>query len=195
MASVLAVHSVGNSLVRFLDLSFPGRFGDTEVECAFRLVSSGEMTAAATQDLNNTLTLYLYRVTVDEHFRNAAPGNGNAPLPLDLHFLLTVWSNSAVNEQSVIAWAMRQFHYNAILDLSLLSEEGGWRPGDTVQLMPAELSNEDMMRIWDALEPPYRLSVSYIARVVRIDPDGPQPDALPAAAMRFSSNHRREDNQ
>ena len=27
------------------------------------------------------------------------------------------------------------------------------------------------MRIWDALEPPYHLSVSYIARVVRIDLD------------------------
>jgi hypothetical protein len=27
------------------------------------------------------------------------------------------------------------------------------------------------MRIWDALEPDYRLSLSYIARVVRIDPD------------------------
>jgi hypothetical protein len=26
------------------------------------------------------------------------------------------------------------------------------------------------MRIWDTLEPDYRLSLSYIARVVRIDP-------------------------
>jgi len=33
----------------------------------------------------------------------------------------------------------------------------------------ADLSLEDILRIWDALGPKYRLSVAYLARVVRID--------------------------
>jgi hypothetical protein len=40
------------------------------------------------------------------------------------------------------------------------------------------------MRIWDTLEPNYRLSLSYIARVVRIDPDE-DSDQRPVVAMRF----------
>ena len=41
------------------------------------------------------------------------------------------------------------------------------------------------MRIWDALIPPYRLSVSYIARMVRIDSER-IPDGLPVVASRLS---------
>jgi hypothetical protein len=40
------------------------------------------------------------------------------------------------------------------------------------------------MRIWDALEPPYRLSVSYVARVIRVDTD-PVPVGQPVVAARF----------
>ena len=50
----------------------------------------------------------------------------------------------------------------------------------------AELTTEDVMRIWDALDPAYRISVSYVARVVRLDPDqdtGPLP---PVVAARFA---------
>lgn len=70
-----------------------------------------------------------------------------------------------------MAWAMRALHRSPVLDLSVLSEDGGWRRDESVHVLPAELSTEDVMRIWDALEPPYRLSASYVARVVRLDPD------------------------
>jgi hypothetical protein len=91
------------------------------------------------------------------------------PLAVDLHFLITVWSESAAIEQTLCAWAMSQLHQHPIMDVSSLTEEGGWRNDDVVQIIPAELSNEDLMRIWDALAPDYRLSLSYIARVIRID--------------------------
>jgi len=50
--------------------------------------------------------------------------------------------------------------------------------------MPADLSLEDILRIWDELGPKYRLSVAYIARVVRID-RGITPGPL-VLATRFS---------
>ena len=52
---------------------------------------------------------------------------------------------------------------------SLLTPEGGWADGDSVQLIPEELRLEDVMRVWDALEPSYRLSACYVARVVPVD--------------------------
>jgi hypothetical protein len=66
-----------------------------------------------------------------------------------------------------------------------LSPEAGWGANEVIQVIPAELSNEDVMRIWDALDPPYRLSVSYIARLVRLDPDAPQ-SGRPVVATRLA---------
>ena len=57
-------------------------------------------------------------------------------------------------------------------------------PGDRIQLVPEEMSVENMMRIWDAITPPYRLSFPYTARIVEIETD-PVPDGLPAVATRF----------
>ena len=46
------------------------------------------------------------------------------------------------------------------------------------------------MRIWDALRRPYSLSVSYIARVVRIDPDETAKAAKPVVIRHFDVSDR-----
>ena len=80
---------------------------------------------------------------------------------------------------------MQQLYRTPVLDRSVLSASGGWAQSDVVQIIPAELSVDDMTRIWDALAPSYRLSVSYIARMIRIDADS-EPDAAPVVAQRFA---------
>ena len=188
MTNVQAIHSVGESLVTYLDNSYPDELRD-DFPCKFRLVSSGEMADAQNEFTNTTLTLYLYRVTMNEHLRGARrelggdPTRSAVPLSLDLHYLLTVWCDNAPDEHIILAWAMRQLQQHPVLDHSSLSEEAEWGPGEHIQVIPAELSNEDIMRIWDALDPSYRLSVSYIARVVRIDGDASR--TLPMLASRF----------
>jgi len=186
VTTVLAIHSVGESLRTYLDASYPADLRAVH-PCEFKLVSSGEL--AGDVELDGALTLYLYRVTVNEHARNLRrstdPLRDNIPLAVDLHYLLTIWSSSAFTEHVVIAWAMRQLHQHPVFDASSLTTEAQWGAGDFVQIIPAELSTEDIMRIWDALDPGYRLSVSYVARVVRIDTD-PVSDSLPVVATRFS---------
>jgi hypothetical protein len=44
-----------------------------------------------------------------------------------------------------------------------------WRAEEIVQVSPADMSIEDMARLWDAVRPDYRLSVAFVARVVQID--------------------------
>lgn len=169
MVNFRAIHSVGESLITLLDNSYPSELSEAH-PCQFRLLSSGEL---AGMDDSTCLSLYLYRVTFNEHLRNASRVNGfedrKTPLAVDLHYLMTIWANSALAEHTILAWAMQQMHQNPVLDGSSLSPEPGWGADDVIQLIPAELSNEDIMRIWDAVDPPYRLSVSYIARVIRID--------------------------
>jgi hypothetical protein len=185
MANLLAVHSVGTSLITYLRNSYPDDLR-AQHPCEFRLLSSGELAGSA--EFGTLLSLYLYRVTQSEHLRNLqrrpevdAPG----PLAIDLHYLLTVWADSAVAEHTILAWAMRQLHDRPVFNVASLSPEAGWTPADFVQVIPAELSNEDVMRIWDALDPAYRLSVSYAARTVRIDPDQ-VPAGRPVVAARSS---------
>lgn len=190
MANLLAIHSVGSSIITYLRNSYPEALRNDH-SCEFALLSSGEL--IETGDINNTLSLFLYRVTVNEHLRNAGRGSdlsdAGIPLSVDLHYLMTVWADTALHEQVILAWAMRQLHLHPTLSASSLSPEAEWGPGDLVQLIPAELSTEDIMRIWDALIPPYRLSVSYIARVVRIDPD-PVASGRPVVATQLSATDR-----
>ncbi|HEX9105724.1 MAG TPA: DUF4255 domain-containing protein [Longimicrobiales bacterium] len=174
MANVWAIHSVGNSIVTYLRNSYPQQINGVNLPaCTFELMSGGQL--AGEIDETTRITLYLYRINVNEHARQTRrPGAGDAtpaPLSVDLHYLLTAWAANPLDEQVPMAWAMRQLHRVPMLDQALLSPEGGWAPDETVQILPTELSNEDIMRIWDALEPSYRLSVSYVARIVRLDPD------------------------
>ena len=164
----------------------PGTTMQDEYPCDFRVLSSGEMRPSP--NFGTTLSLYLYRVLMNEHVRSLPLSRslGDTPLPLsvDLHFLITVWADSSAAEQTICAWVMNQLHQHPILDVSSLNADGGWRNDDVVQIIPAELSNEDLMRVWDALAPDYRLSLSYIARVIRIDP-ADVVTGLPVVATRY----------
>ncbi|NJN81276.1 MAG: DUF4255 domain-containing protein [Caldilineaceae bacterium] len=186
MANLFAIHSVLNSLTTFLRNSYPDELRN-RFDCSFRLLSSGELETIT--DAETTLSLYLHRVTLNEHMRNQQRTNGNLQgrtiLSLDLHFLLSVWTTSVLAEHTLMSWAMRQIHLHPALNASTLSPDAAWDAHDIVQIAPAELSNEELVRIWDRLKPSYRLSTPYLARVVRIAPDDVD-DALPVVSTRFS---------
>lgn len=188
MANVFAIHSVCGSIATFLQNTYPvSHDGVNMPSCTFEVLSSNQI-AGPLEDTNR-ISLYLYRATVNEHSRQQrparAPNAQPAPLSLDLHILLSAWSGSALDEQVMLAWTMRQLHLYPLLDASSLTPEAGWEADEVIQIVPAELSTEDTMRIWDALEPSYRLSASYIARTVRLDPDE-LPEARAVVATRFA---------
>ena len=193
MANIGAIRSVGTSLAAFLtnayaETTFPAAI--TRPTCTFALTSIGGLTAQVLppNEASVRVLILLYRACINQHLRNvgrvATSGDRPVPLSVDLRYLFTFWSNSAESEQLVLAWTMRQLHEVPVLDASILTGEAAWAPDDVIQLIPEEISNEDLMRIWDALEPDYRVSLSYIARVVRIDPDR-LVEGRPVVATRF----------
>jgi len=188
MANLRAIDSLVQSLARWLKNAYDAAQRPTETgggghdflpEFDFQPVSSTQLSR---EDFpgdgdggGELVSIYLYRVSVDPHLRNAGrvrtPEMRPVPLSLDLHLLFSLWSTSASHDHFVLAWLMRQLHLHPVLDASALNPDAGWEADEVVHLIPSELSNEDMMRLWDAVTPSYRLSVSFIARIVRIDPD------------------------
>jgi hypothetical protein len=180
MANIAAIRSAGTSLATYLtnayrDAPFPP--GVAKPACTFRVTSIGRVAAAdfPPSDTSVDVLIFLYRASINQHLRNVGrvmePGARPVPLSVDLHYLFSFWAGSSENEQLVLGWTMRQLHLVPVLDSSILSAEAAWAADDVIQLIPQEITTEDLMYIWGALEPHYHLSLSYIARVVRIDPD------------------------
>lgn len=189
MANYSALYSVGNSIAQYLQNSYPNDLA-TAFPCVFRLVASSEIATEETTEIDKTVSILLHRVTMNDNFRAAGVlNNSSAKQPvlyLDLHFLLTYWGMSAQAEQTILGWTMQQLQSQPILDSSVLSADAGWDVTESIQLVMEDLSLEDILRIWDALGPKYRLSVAYVARVVRIDRT--IPTSKPVVATQFVLN-------
>ena len=190
MSNVLGIHSVGQSLVTRLTNTYPTSLRAL-YDCTFTLVSSADI---AREDVTPpSVTLFLHRVSVNEHMRSMRRGperpNDANPLSLDLHYLLSVWADKAPAEHTLLAWAMRELHLQPLLDSSSLSPDAEWLPNEFIELVPSELSTEDVMRIWDAFSTPYRLSVSYTARILRIEGTD-VPPGRPVVARRIDITDR-----
>lgn len=191
MANVVALRSVSNSLVQFLSSSFPEELDQAIGPVTFRLLSSTDL-ADPGLALGTSVSLYLYRVTVNSYLRNTRPHHARpdtTPLPLNLHYLLSAWSDSADSEQVLLAWAMRHLHEHPVLDRSSLNPDGDWANDEVIHVAPEELTNEDVLRLWETFAPTYRLSYSYVARVVLIESDEARTDDR-VVAVRFRHQER-----
>lgn len=119
------------------------------------------------------LTIFLYRVDFNKVMRAAwsatSERDGRAHLALDLHYLITPWGENAVEEHRILGRAMQCLETTPILSGPLLHSSGEWDAGDAIQVVLEEVSGEAVMRMFDSLPTDYRLSVPYIARVMRLD--------------------------
>jgi hypothetical protein len=130
-----------------------------------------------------TLLVFLYQVVENPFLKNVGPKVTTAPPPplvesdplaLDLHYLLIPGATleSYLDTYEILGAAMRSLHDHGIFTL------GDWVDPDDIE--PAEaalqfrldfnrLDTADLIRIWEAVQNPYRLSVSYVLRTVQID--------------------------
>lgn len=50
----------------------------------------------------------------------------------------------------------------------MAESDDSWTQKEILTITPSEMSNEDLMRIWDALDQPYTNSVPYVVRTIRL---------------------------
>jgi hypothetical protein len=171
-----AIALADETVVRSLKTAFaavPPLRGSSGRQVDIRQVSPHELGGIRSE--TNVLTLLLYRVDVNRAMRAGHAANrgtdGRHALPLDLFYLLTAWGANAVDEQLILGRAMQALAEASPLSGAVARANVGGHPDveiEDLSVIIDELSNEAMMRIFDAFPVKYRLSVPYIARVARI---------------------------
>ena len=187
MAGFMGIAAVGKSIERLLARAFlerqpvPGKPAKAALIRTEDLATEAQIKALIG---DYGLSILLYRVDFNKTMRAAwsAVGqvDGKGHLALDLHYLLTPWADNAEHQHMIIGRAMQTLERTAMLSGPLLYEpavpatpdylgEPQAAATDTVQIVLEEISTEALMRTFDSLPSDYRLSVPYLARVVRID--------------------------
>lgn len=182
MSGYAGIAAVGKSIERLLNLAFserqpvPGKNTRAVLVKTDDLMPKNVPTAIGPY----ALSIFLYRVDFNKAMRAAWSAVGHADgkghLALDLHFLLTPWADNAEHEHLILGRAMQVLEYTPVLSGPLLyapvlpyADEPLATTSEAVQLLLEEISTEALMRTFDSLPTDYRLTVPYVARVVRID--------------------------
>lgn len=174
MADFRAIRAVGEAVMGLLESSY--RAADFNgIVADFRMYTSRDFTDTT---ITNGASLFMYRTYCNGAFR-IPPGrramNGlknDRQLPLELHFLITLWGGEASYQYELAGWVLRTIEDTPTLPSSILNSttQNVFRADETVDITHAELRTEDLFRIWEVLGVnAYQLSIPYVARVVNIE--------------------------
>ena len=172
MATFQAIAATGQAIIRLLADARPQpEFSTTR----FELYQLSDF-----QDpMEEGVSFFLYRVAVNGTRRNVPPPVGpdgirhRPPIPLDLHYIASVWAKSPVKQQRLLGWMIRQLEDVPILPTGLLNQSGPepdvFRPNETVELILEQMSLQDWNNLWGVTKTTPPLSVGYVARMVGIE--------------------------
>jgi hypothetical protein len=170
------------------------------------------------------LNLFLYQVTPNQGWRNvgqpsvASDGANrltNPPLALDLHYLLSAYSDEEFKAEVLLGYGMQALHETPVLTREMVRNHftadptgltgGGLPPpldklaagelADQVELVkitPQALSTEEISKLWTAFGASYRPTAGYQATVVLIEGRRPTKSALPVRNRRLYALTIRE---
>jgi hypothetical protein len=169
MASVDVIRDIGDTLTFLLRNSI-----DAAIVNPSNIVLSTPDDFDADPD-QPVITLFLYRLSVNPELRNRPKrvlpdGSITRPLiPLELFYMITPWARNTRDEYRIVGRILQCMYDNAELGASQL-QGTSWEAGDSVQIVLDSLPIDDHYRIWDSSSLPYRLSLTYMVRVIGIEP-------------------------
>jgi hypothetical protein len=168
MASYQAIGSVAEAVARLLEQSWqPALLSGIQPQF---LVYQGKDFSAP---MEAGLSVFVYQVSVDKIQRTLPPSveNHRRPLPIVISLLLTAWAKDVSAEHDLLGWAMRAIADNPILSSGFLNAaiSGVFGNGETVELIPNDLTNDEVFQLWQVLPNSLQLSACYLARVVRVE--------------------------
>ncbi|MBX2796100.1 MAG: DUF4255 domain-containing protein [Myxococcales bacterium] len=166
MAGTLVISEVGDTLLSIVRTSVQGLVPDANV----RLASVDEVRTLVPAP-DPAISVFLYNVGIQAETRNAPPKQGfdRPPLTLELRYLVTPWSDDARSAHEMCGHILRGLYDNAHVAYPDL-QGTSWSEGDTLQVLLESLPVSEHYNIWEPADIPYKLSLSYLVRVVGLDP-------------------------
>lgn len=174
MADYHAIAAVCEAIVASLQRRYDPSLFNNDLD--FRVYTAQDFA----KPMSAGVSLFLYRAIPHGTYRTPASrrSGGATRLPLDLHFLLTVWGRDAALRHSIAGWMMRAMEDSPTLSTSELNATwpDTFETGEGVDLILTQMDLQDLTQVWDSLiRQGYQFSVPYIARVVEIDAMKSQP--------------------
>jgi Pvc16 N-terminal domain len=208
MSSPLAIGAVSAVLRNLLD--------DGLIEAGAAMGSTVSVSAVAPDTINlenpdesPRLNLFLHQVTPNSGWRNTAlPSRSassgerltNAPLALDLHYLLTAYGRADFHAEILLGYAMHLLHERPVIDRAAVRRALNPSPLDVsmlppafqalaasdladqvelIKITPSAMSVDEMSKLWSAIQTHYRPSTAYQVSVVLIEGTRPGRSPLP----------------
>ena len=186
MADSHVLAAVGRTLERVLDAAFDALEPVEDKNTRAVLVRTQDFDPSTVDNpiVAPALSIFLYRVGVNRTTRAAwaasTLADGRSRLPLELRYLLTPWADNAEWEHQILGRAMQALDELPLMSGPLLYPSAAWHDHEALQVVIDDTADEELGRIWDSLDADFRLSVAYVARVIRLE----GREALPAEPVR-----------
>jgi hypothetical protein len=162
-------------------------------------------------EMGARLNLFMHQATPNAAWRNAAyPSRdasgrriANAPLAVDLHYLLTAYSNADLQAEVLLGYAMQLFHETPVLARDTIRTAlnppnppvaaGNLLPSvyqalrasdladqyEQIKITPSVMNTEELSKLWTAIQSHYRPTAAYQVTVVLIESQRQARSSLP----------------
>ena len=147
------------------------------------------------QPMQLGFSIYLYRVAVNGSVRNltirrSPDGRRFRPsLPLDLHYMITPWSQDIEQQHWMLGWVMRLMEDTGVLSAGHLNHyvdaTDTFGPNEGLEIICDPLQLSDYLTLWDRLRPRLPASATYTLRMVLIDSVVPVDGSSPVQQRAF----------
>ena len=155
------------------------------------------------------LNIFLYHIASNAGWSNSAlpsrdaPGNrvANAPLALDLYYLLSAYGKNDFDCEILLGYAMQMLHETPVLPRDAIRTALGGVPPvssgilpigplaaadlaeqvEQIKITPQLVSTEEVWKLWTALQAHYRPTAAYRISVVLIESSKTTKAALPVS--------------
>ena len=183
MSDYKVLAEVGQSLINVL---WEQIHADSDLFALINNVSLISLESPAEHQENTSdaalLSVYLYRITEDPYMKNRGTVEGTGgkirkpPLSLDLYYLITPLLKAPRDQQIVLGKILQILYDHPTLEGPELDGSLA-ASGDVVRVVFNTVPLQEVSWVWQALETPYRLSVTYTVRVTLLDSTEEQSQA------------------
>jgi hypothetical protein len=200
MAQYNAIRAVGESVLELMREACPVADLQLGASPPFKLASLGSLTVDQTPPPDG-FYLVLWRVGIGGSPRNLPPrrardGRVYKPsLPVDLYFLMLPIASEADKQTQMLGWALTFLHQLPALSGEVINRytKGSpaiFQPEESVELIADPLSTVDYLSLWDRVKSGFQAGMTYVARMVLLDIDQPEPTGALVTERRFGLGAR-----